>query len=176
MEIELESMAVEMPEVDGHPNRRPFHGVLTTVERASDRPPNGARGHRVLLTASATEKALPSLIGMAVDYAPAWDGHDARCKVGVITGAEMVEGATETTNQGHRITVEGYLYERDFPEVVSEMEAKGKAQLGMSYEIANVRVLDLDAPVWTITDFAFTGAAVLLREKAAYADTWVDLK
>ena len=50
MNIELESMAIEMPRVAGHPNREPFRGVLTLVDAASDKPPAGARGHRVLLS------------------------------------------------------------------------------------------------------------------------------
>jgi len=33
MNIELESMAIEMPQVTGHPNRKPFRGVLTLVDR-----------------------------------------------------------------------------------------------------------------------------------------------
>ena len=71
-------MAVEFPEVHGHPNRLPFEGVLTLVDVASDKAPNGAKGHRVVLTRAAAEAALPSLMGMAVDYKAGWDGHDAR--------------------------------------------------------------------------------------------------
>lgn len=178
--VELESMAVELPQVEGHPNRRAFRGVLTTVERASDRPPSGARGHKVLLTAQAAEKALPSLLGMAVDYRPALDGHDARCKVGIITEAEVVslgESEKRTAGRaGQQIEVKGYIYAKDFPEVVAEVGQRGRTSLGMSYEIADVRVADVEAPVWAVTEFAFTGAAVLLREKAAYADTWVELE
>jgi hypothetical protein len=50
-----------------------------------------------------------------------------------------------------------------------------KGELGMSYEIADVRVVDAAAAVWVATDFKFTGAAVLLREKAAYQNTNVEL-
>ena len=32
MNLELESMAIEMPEVEGHPNRVGFRGVLTLLE------------------------------------------------------------------------------------------------------------------------------------------------
>ncbi len=53
--------------------------------------------------------------------------------------------------------------------------ARRKGELGMSYEIADVRVVDVDAPVWVATEFTFTGAAVLLREKAAYQGTSVEL-
>ena len=36
--MEIEAMALEMPEVAGHPNRLPFHGVLTLVRsRRNDR-------------------------------------------------------------------------------------------------------------------------------------------
>lgn len=168
----MESMAVEMPEVSGHPNRREFQGVLTAVERASDKPPSGARGHRVLLTAVAAERAIPSLLGMGIDYAPEFDRHDARRKVGVITRAEL----TGENRRQRKLAVEGFLYAKDFPEIVGEIAARGAGELGMSYEIAEVRVADVEATVWIVTDFTFTGAAVLRREKAAYQDTWVRLR
>ena len=87
--MRLEAMAVKFPHVDGHPNRVPFEGVLTVVNAASDKAPAGARGHRVMLTREAAEKALPSLLGMAVDYRPGWDGHDARRKIGLLTEADV---------------------------------------------------------------------------------------
>ncbi len=86
---ELRAMAVEFPEVDGHPNRLPFEGCLTLVDIPSDKAPSGARGHRVVLTKEAAEMALPSLLGMAVDYKAGWDGHDARQKCGIITSAHL---------------------------------------------------------------------------------------
>ena len=110
--IELKSMAVAMPEVVGHPNRAAFSGVLTMVDVPSQRAPSGARGHLVVLTRRAAEAALPSLLGMGLDYSPALDRHDVRCKVGVITQAEIV---------GRNIELGGYLYARDFPEIVEEI-------------------------------------------------------
>jgi hypothetical protein len=164
------AMALTMPRVDGHPNRREFRGVLTVTGMPSDRAPSGARGHCVMLTAEATERALPSLFGMAVDYTPELDRHDARRKVGIITSADMRAGA----GRAQEVDVRGYVFERDFPEVVREMRRR-RSELGMSYEIADVRVVDTEAPVWVATDFKFTGAAVLLRDKAAYAATSVEL-
>ncbi len=174
MNLELESMAIEMPVVDGHPNRQAFRGVLTLVDVPSDRPPSGARGHRVLLTAKAAEAALPSLLGMAVDYAPKLEGHDARMKVGIITLAEIAEERNRNL-RGRDVVVEGYLFARDFPEIVQEIKSRGKASLGMSYEIADVCVADMNAGVWEITEFTFTGAAVLKRDKAAYRQTCIEL-
>ena len=98
--MRLEAMAVRLPHVEGHPNRVGFEGVLTVVNTPSDKAPAGARGHRVILTREAAEKALPSLLGMAVDYRPGWDGHDARCKIGLLTEANLV---------GNRLVVRGYL-------------------------------------------------------------------
>ena len=89
MRMQWEAMALAMPEVDGHPNRRGFRGVLTVADAPSDRAPSGAGGHKVMLTAQATERALPSLLGMAVDYAPELDRHDAQRKVGIITSADL---------------------------------------------------------------------------------------
>lgn len=163
--MRLEAMAVKLPHVEGHPNRVPFEGILTVVNAASDKAPAGARGHRVMLTREAAEKALPSLLGMAVDYRPGWDGHDARCKIGLLTEANLV---------AHRLVVRGYLYARDFPDVAEAIKlsaATNPHALGMSYEVADARVEDVRAEVWRLTRVTFTGAAILLREKAAYQQT-----
>src|SRR3984957_1678046 len=98
--MRLEAMAVQIPYVDNHPNRVAFEGVLTVVNAASDKAPSGARGHRVILTREAAEKALPSLLGMAVDYRPGWDGHDARRKVGLVTEANLAS---------NKLVVRGYI-------------------------------------------------------------------
>ncbi len=114
--IELKSMAVAMPEVVGHPNRAAFSGVLTMVDVPSQRSPSGAKGRLVVLTKKAAEAALPSLLGMALDYSPALDRHDVRRKVGVITRAEIV---------GRNLELGGYLFARDFPEIVEEIARSG---------------------------------------------------
>jgi hypothetical protein len=160
--MRLEAMAVTMPRVAGHPNRIPFEGVLTVVDAASDRAPSGARGHRVILTRTAAMAALPSLLGMAVDYRPGWDGHDARRKCGILTEADL---------EGTKLRVSGYLFGRDFPEVEEQMRKGLPGSMGMSYELADAHVADMRASVWTLTRATFTGAAILLRDKAAYQQT-----
>jgi hypothetical protein len=245
--IDLKSMAVAMPDVVGHPNRAAFQGVLTMVDVASQRAPSGARGHLVVLTKRAAEAALPSLLGMGVDYSPTLDRHDVRCKVGVITRAEIA---------GQNLELSGYLFARDFPEIVAEIAKSGRGAgrwslkscreglapsctlhgvardgegvpcmeglglrsslraaagqilslaealcekenqktrrmtstiraetrvegggkgLGMSYEVTDVRLTDTRSRVWMLEKVTFTGAAILLREKAAYRDTWIEL-
>jgi len=185
MGLSVESMAIEIPAVHGHPNRASFRGVLTSVDVASDKAPSGARGHRVLLTRRAAEAAIPSLMGMGLDYSPALDRHDARRKIGVITQADIV---------GRVIEVGGFLYARDFPEIVKEIgrplrtgtlvtagspiggtPRTTRAGLGMSYEITDALVEDITASVWVLNRVTFTGAAVLRRDKAAYCSTWIEL-
>lgn len=156
--MQMRAMAVEFPEVHGHPNRLPFDGCLTLVDVASDKAPSGAKGHRVILTRAAAEAALPSLLGMAVDFKAGWDGHDARQKCGIITSATL---------EDKRLMVAGYLFARDFP----EMEPAMNREMGMSYELADAHVADMKASVWTLTRATFTGAAILLRDKAAYRST-----
>lgn len=160
--MRLEAMAVDFPAVHGHPNRLPFEGVLTLVDVASDKAPSGARGHRVILTRAAAEAALPSLLGMAVDYKAGWDGHDARQKCGIITSAEV---------RDEQLLVSGYLYVRDFPEIEGQIRKSGPNSLGMSYELADAHVADMRAQIWTLTRAMFTGAAILLKDKAAYRST-----
>ncbi|MGA7156021.1 MAG: hypothetical protein WBY53_04200 [Acidobacteriaceae bacterium] len=162
---DLQAMAVEFPEVDGHPNRLPFEGCLTLVDMPSDKAPSGARGHRVVLTKEAAETALPSLLGMAVDYKAGWDGHDARQKCGIITSAHL---------DGSRLMVSGFLFARDYPEMeakIGSVAAGSDTAMGMSYELADAHVADMRDAVWKLTRATFTGAAILLREKAAYRAT-----
>ena len=165
--MRLRAMAVEMPVVNGHPNRVAFEGVLTFVDVASDRAPSGAKGHKVILARQAVMEALPSLLGMAVDYCPRWDGHDARRKCGIITDADL---------EGQELKVAGYLFGKDFPEVEHQMRSLGEGSMGMSYELADAHVEDMHAEIWTLRKVTFTGAAILLRSKAAYAGTHFALR
>jgi hypothetical protein len=110
---------------------------------------------------------------MALDYAPALDRHDVRRKVGVITRAEIV---------GRKLELGGYLFAKDFPEIVKELGRaerrypRGIAgtlaapQLGMSYEIADARVADVKAKVWTLTRATFTGAGASCGEAGWRSD------
>jgi hypothetical protein len=180
--IELESMAIDIPAVAGHPNREPFRGVLTLIDVPSDKAPAGARGHRVVLTRAAAEAGLSSLLGMGLDYSPTLDRHDAQRKVGIITRAEIL---------GRALELGGYFFARDFPDIVSRIgrncrrapgfsgrasSCQNSPELGMSYEIADASVADMRAKIWTLTHVTFTGAAILRRDKAAYRDTWIELE
>lgn len=188
MTLELNALAVNLPR-GRHPNRVPFRGVLAPVDLPSDRPPEGANGHRVVLTRAAAERALPSLLGMALDYLPALSGHDERRKVGIITEAEVAVGRWPLAD-GHTpvskdqrptandksaaLVISGYLYARDFPDLIRELRSNAAA-LGLSYEITEARVEDVRASAWVLTEVIFTGAAILRREKAAYANTSIEL-
>jgi len=196
MNLQLEAMALAMPEVAGHPNRLPFRGVLTLVGVASQHAPHGAQGHRVMLTRRATDAALPSLLGMALDHAPSLDSHDVRCKIGIITEANIVPlhptlspGAPPLLPAvGNRVgpgkavgqlAISGYLFAKDFPDVVDEIRAQSSAEgstLGMSYEVTSVEVPNRSTSIWAVTAFTFTGAAMLRRDKAAYPQTWIALE
>jgi hypothetical protein len=156
----VEAMALEVPTVDGHPNRMPFKGVLTRLDQPSDMPPGGASGKRTILPTEVARSALPSLLGMAVDYTPDFDGHDRRSKIGIITAADIVGDAVE---------IEGFLYAKDFPEECRRIRAE-KDALGFSYEL-DARIQDADADFWVIAHCVFTGAAVLYKDLAAYTTT-----
>jgi hypothetical protein len=156
---DAEGITLDMPVLDSHPNRHPFEGCLTLIDQASDKAPSGARKHRVILTRAAAASALPSLLGMAVDFSANWEGHDSRQKCGIITAASI---------QGKRVVVSGFIYGKDYPEIA---KASVDALLGMSYELSDAHVADMRAEVWTLTRAVFTGAAILLRDKAAYRDT-----
>jgi hypothetical protein len=160
--FQLEGMALEMPEmVEPHLNRVPFRGILTQVDEPSTRPPNGSSGHRVLIPRGVAEQALPSLMGMPIDCSLGLKDHDKTTVIGVITGAEI---------QGSDLVVIGHLLGKNFPTEIAEIQSK-KSQLGMSYEISNVHVEDVNAEIWTLTGLQFTGAAILYKKAAAYQHT-----
>ncbi len=150
-----------------HPNRVPFEGILTLLDEPSDRSPSGSRGHRVILTREAAEEALDTLIGMAVNISPDFDGHAAHGgKCGVIMDAIIVDDSGGFP----AIRVRGHLYMRDFPELRKYVGPNSKP-LGMSYELADAHVENMRADIWKLTKVTFTGAAVLLANKAAYQKT-----
>jgi hypothetical protein len=156
----FEAMALDMPDVEGHPNKMPFKGVLTRVDLPSDLPPGGAGGKRTMMPAAVAEAAIPSLMGMAVDFKPDFDGHDRQNKIGLITGAQVVGDAVE---------IEGFFYAKDFPQECKRIRAE-KGALGFSFE-ADARIQDANADIWVIEHCVFTGAAVLYKDLAAYQTT-----
>lgn len=162
LSLSLEAMGFQLPEVEGaHPNAMPFKGVVTRIDEPSDRPPHGAQGHRVMIPRAVAEAKLSTLIGQAVNVADGTQDHNARKKIGVIQEAHI---------NGNDVWVSGYLYAKDFPNEVAELQRR-KDVMGMSYEITRVAVADTKAQVWTISDLVFTGAAILEKNAAAYGKT-----
>jgi hypothetical protein len=161
VEFRLEAMALEVPKVANHPNRMPFSGILTRLDEPSDAAPHGSGGKRVLMTSEAAQRALPSLLGMGVDLTADLDGHDPTAKVGVITGAHI---------DGNAIQIEGFVYAADFPKQALRIHLD-QAKLGFSFEAQQIAVESLQADPLIITDCVFTGAAILMKDAAAYRTT-----
>jgi hypothetical protein len=139
----------------------PFSGVLTRVGVPSDGAPNGSGGKRVLLTHEAAERALPSLLGMGVGLTASFDGHDAQNKIGLITAAHI---------DGDALVIEGFIYAADFPRESLRIHL-GQADLGFSFEAQQIAVESLDADPLVVIDCTFTGAAILMKDAAAYRTT-----
>lgn len=161
----LDAMSLAVPDVDGHPNRMPFSGILTRVDESSDAPPHGSNGNRTFISSAVAEQAIPSLLGMAVDYTKDFDGHDKKSKIGVITDAKV---------NGNAIEIAGFLYASDFPEECARIREE-KNRLGFSYE-CQAAISDLEADPWVITHCVFTGAALLYKDLAAYQTTSLSAK
>jgi hypothetical protein len=148
------------PDDRKHPNKMPFSGTLLVVDSPSNKPPHGSQGHRILVPKAVAQKRLNSLIDMGLNYLPGdLDGHAPRHKVGIITGAWI---------EGKNVKVKGFLWKKDFPEVVRDLHS---GKLGMSMELADVYVRSKDEDVWYLEDFHFSGATVLLKTAAAYYAT-----
>lgn len=146
-----------------HPNKAEFRGTLCHVDTASDKAPAGARGHKFLLKKSVIEQALPSIVGMGVNFDGAGRRHSPTKKVGIITDARIID---------KDVLIEGYIFAYDFPEVV---EALSKKTYGLSYEICDVLLEDIKAYPWIATSFVFTGVAIMDVNKVAYKETEIHL-
>lgn len=158
----LQAATLNLPAMpEGHPNRMPFSGILTRVDVASDKPPHGSNGKRVLLTRTAAEAALGSLLGMGVDLTKNLDGHDAQKKIGIITGAHI---------EGDALMIAGFLYAADFPRESLRVHLE-QADLGFSFEARNLAVESMDTDPLVVKSCVFTGAAILMKNDAAYTTT-----
>jgi hypothetical protein len=155
--MSVRAMSLNMP-AGAHPNKMPFTGTLVPIGTPSDDPPNGTNGKKIILTHAAAEQALPSLLGMGVGLKEALDGHDPRFKVGVITDANIAACG---------IQIAGYIFSGDFPDVALAIQ-RNKADLGFSFEASQISVQSMADEILTITGLSFSGAAVLLRDKAAF--------
>ena len=161
MQLVIDAVGLDLPEVKDHPNRMPFSGVLTKIGVASDKAPNGTDGKRVLLTKEAVEAALSSLLGMGIDLAKGLDAHDVKTKVGIITDAAI---------DGEDLRIKGFIYAADFPQEALKIHLK-QAQLGFSFEAQQVAVESADTDPLVVKSCVFTGAAILMKDAAAYQTT-----
>lgn len=162
MELMLDAMSLMVPPVQGHPNRHPFSGIVTRIGVPSDSPPGGSNGKCTILTADAVESAIPSLLGMGINYTRDLTGHDPQKKIGVITEASV---------QGNGLAIKGFFYAADFPDVVKDIVAN-RQSLGWSYElIVKPNGAQVAGDYLVVKDFVFTGAAVLRKDAAAYRTT-----
>lgn len=159
--VTILSMAVSLQIPTGdHPNKMPFKGILTRIDQPSDSAPNGSGGKRILITRAAAEAALPSLLGMGVGLKSDMKGHNPQNKVGLITAA---------TIDGNAITIEGFIYANDFPLEALNIHRR-QADLGFSFE-ALIAWEASDADPVVAKSCIFTGAAILLKNDAAYKST-----
>jgi hypothetical protein len=158
--LSLFAMSLELPDIEDHPNRMPFSGVLTRIDTPSDQAVGGSGGKRTYLPHAVAEKALPSLLGMPIDFTPNFDGHDVKRKIGTITAA---------TIEGDALKIEGFFYAADFPQECERIKVEKEA-LGFSYEI-QAQTLPMGRDLLQIVGGTFTGAAVLYKDKAAYQST-----
>ena len=157
----MHAMSLNVPDTPDHPNKHPFKGILTRIGKPSDAAPTGSGKKRVMLTPAAAKKALPTLLGMAVDLKSDLSGHDVKKKVGIITDANI---------KGDALWIEGFLYAADFPDEVARIQSE-KDELGFSWEVKNIYVKDTNADPLVITGCIFTGAAILYKDEAAYTTT-----
>jgi hypothetical protein len=142
-----------------HPNEMNFSGTLVRLDEPSTKPPNGSRGHKILIPLSLAKQKVKTLVGMGVNYVSDLDRHDPTRKVGVIKKAWI---------EGNAIKVSGIIWKKDFPD--AEVDLK-RRNLGMSFEASDIDVEDPHADVWTLKHLCFTGAAILFKSAAAYYKT-----
>lgn len=167
MDMSFQAMSLAMPTGE-HPNKMPFSGFLVWLDEPSDKPPGGAGGRLVVMTEKAAEKAIPTLLGMGVNYNEKLDGHDVQKKIGIIAEADIRSDPQQSNRSG--IYISGFIYASDFPNAAARIRAD-KDVLGFSFEATDITLADPGADPLEIEGCVFTGAAILRKDKAAYSTT-----
>lgn len=164
LDVSMSAMSLAVPDGE-HPNKMPFKGVLVWLDEPSDKPPHGSGGRKVIMTRSAAEKAVPTLLGMGVNFVEKFDGHDPQKKIGIISEANVRQ---EGSRWG--LFIEGFVYASDFPNAATRIRAD-KDVLGFSFEATNITLADPGAAILAVEECVFTGAAILRKDKAAFMTT-----
>jgi len=159
----------------GHPNKIPFKCGLFKCDTPSDGSPEGANGKLIRISSEVANKYLQTFVGMAfnINYTDGMSSHDQRFKVAVMERCYMSMDGTAM--------VEGYIYGKDFPDVVATIRYyNGLAaeydweeyRFGASLEMEAVVQIANDNPnVLDVVEFCGTGAAILFAEDAAFKMT-----
>jgi hypothetical protein len=171
LKILMQAGSVSLGELE-HPNKMPFEGILTWFNAPSDKPVGGAGGKRVLIPSEYGTKGLASLRGMAVNFDSLWmDKHVSTNKIGIIEDAWVGEVNEEGAIP---VNIRGFVYAHDFPEEAQQIKEE-QASLGFSYETIDTAVVDGvfkgEQVLLACADLVFSGAAILLKDKAAYTNT-----
>ena len=149
-----------------------FEGVLCALNKPSDKSPNGAKAHPVMLPSEVAKKALHTLIGAPLNCTADFSNHadgwksDAkvvgRTTIGLITNAFIDED---------KLRVFGYLTSDKNRDVIDQIIKMPENSLGMSYEMQQASVENINAYTWILSKANFTGAAIILKKRAAYSDS-----
>lgn len=150
----------------------PFEGLFTWFDIPSDAPPSGALGKRVIIPSKWGVPALATLKGMAVNFDSIFmSKHASQNKIGIIEDTWVGDKAD---NGGTPVYVKGFIYAHDFPEEAMQIKDE-QADLGFSYETVDTPVMpgtyEGEDVLIVCGDFAFSGGAIMLAEKAAYVKT-----
>jgi hypothetical protein len=156
-----------------------FHGILFNVNKASNKAPAGARGHRILLRECVIKDALVQLIGK-----PIWMSE----KISNKYSKNLRCHSTHTTEDSAII---GYIKHTKIirdkfiisgPIVVSKANRILTLQasqeiLGLSYDATACLIDDLNEEIWRCSAATFIGVNVLPQHTTAYStDTlfWIE--
>ena len=142
-----------------------FDGVLSYVDTPSDAAPSGARGHRVILTRLAAEEALDSLWGKPLKCGAFLEEHYMALDIGLITQADVVNG---------ELRIAGVIPPAFYR--IANILHTYEDELGISYELDDAFVSDIKKEIWVLNRVTFTGAAIILKRKAAYKRTSIRLR
>jgi hypothetical protein len=160
--LSLQCASIQLAPDPNHPNRVPFRGVVAKLDQPSDGAPHGTMGRRIIIPASLAAELSPGLLLAPINIDRNLSGHDLSYVIGSITNAYV---------EGSDWIVEGVLFGKNFPSEVDLIKAE-KDSLGMSIEMSNLQWDNPFALGTIVMKMATpTGAAILLKKKAAYQTT-----
>jgi hypothetical protein len=156
-----------------------FHGILFNTNKASNKAPAGAQGHRILLEECVIKDALVQLIDkpiwMSGEIIERYSRRLGTHSIHTNESSDIIGYIKHTEIVGDKFCIHGPIVVSDVSRILT-LQASQEI-LGLSYDAIECLIDDLNEEIWSCSSATFFGVNVLPQHTTAYStDTlfWIE--